>query len=61
LVPPRNAAAVALAAQTILDDPDLAARFSAAGRARAATFDWRVVGGRLEAIYRRAVATGPLR
>ena len=61
LVPPRDPAAVARAAQTILDDPDLSLRFSAAGRVRAATFDWRMVGARLEALYRRAVATGPLR
>ncbi len=61
LVQPRNPAAVAKAAGAILDDPDLAARFAAAGRARAATFDWRVVGVRLEELYRRAVATGPLR
>jgi phosphatidylinositol alpha-mannosyltransferase len=61
LVPPREPAAAARAAATILDDPGLAARFSAAGRARAATFDWRVIGARLEALYRRAVATGPLR
>lgn len=61
LVPPRDPAAVAQAAGSILDDPDLAARLSTAGRTRAATFDWRVVGARLEALYRRAVATGPLR
>jgi glycosyltransferase involved in cell wall biosynthesis len=61
LVPPRDPSAVARAAQTILEDPDLAARFSAAGRKRAATFDWRVVGARLEALYRQAVLTGPLR
>jgi phosphatidylinositol alpha-mannosyltransferase len=61
LVPPRDLAAVARAAGTILDDPGLASRFSAAGRARAATFDWQVVGARLEELYRRAVATGPLR
>lgn len=61
LVPPRDPAAVAAAAGTILDDPGLAARFSQAGRARAATFDWSVVGARLEEIYRRAVSIGPLR
>ncbi len=61
LVPPRDPAAVAHAAETILDDPELAARLSAAGRARAATFDWHVVGARIEELYRRAVVTGPLR
>jgi phosphatidylinositol alpha-mannosyltransferase len=61
LVPPRDPAAVAAAAGTILDDPVLAARFTDAGRGRAATFDWSVLGGRLEEIYGRAVATGPIR
>ena len=61
LVPPRDPAAVARAVETILNDPGLAARFAAAGRARAATFDWEVVGTRLESLYRRAVGTGPLR
>lgn len=61
LVPPRDPVAVATAAAAILDDPDVAARFAAAGRTRVASFDWRVVGARLEALYSRAVATGPLR
>ena len=61
LVPPGDSAAVAKAAGSILDDPGLAVRFATAGRARAETFDWRMVGARLEALYRRAVATGPLR
>ncbi len=61
LVPPRDPEALARAAGTILDDPALAGRLSAAGLARAATFDWRVVGAKLEALYDRAVAIGPLR
>jgi phosphatidyl-myo-inositol alpha-mannosyltransferase len=61
LVPPRDPGAVARAAGTILDDPGLAARLTTAGRARAKTFDWSVVGARIEELYRRAVATGPLR
>ena len=61
LVPPRDPEALARAAGTILDDPGLAERLSAAGLARAATFDWGVVGARLEALYDRAVAIGPLR
>jgi phosphatidyl-myo-inositol alpha-mannosyltransferase len=61
LVPARDPAAVVRAVEKILDDPGSAARFSAAGRDRAATFDWRVVGARLEDVYRRAVAVGPLR
>jgi phosphatidyl-myo-inositol alpha-mannosyltransferase len=61
LVPPSDPAAIVRAVERILDDPGLAARFSAAGRARAKMFDWRLVGARLEELYRRAVATGPLR
>ena len=61
LVPPRDPAAIAAAVETILDDPALAERFAAAGRARAAAFDWSVVGARLETLYRQAVATGPIR
>jgi len=61
LVPPRDPAAIAAAVETILDDPALAERFAAAGRARAAVFDWSVVGARLETLYRQAVATGPIR
>ena len=61
LVPPRDAAAAARAAATILDDADLAGRMSRAGRARARTFDWSVVGARLVDLYGRAIALGPLR
>jgi len=61
LVPPRDPEALARAAGTILDDRGLAERLSAAGLTRAATFDWRVVGATLEALYDRAVAIGPLR
>ncbi len=52
LVPPRDAAAVARAAERILGDADLAARLAAAGRERAASFDWGVVAERIEAVYR---------
>jgi phosphatidyl-myo-inositol alpha-mannosyltransferase len=61
LVPPRDPEALARAAGTILDDPGMAERLSAAGLARAATFDWGVVGAKLEVLYDRAVAIGPLR
>ena len=44
LVPPRDPAAVAAAVGTILDDPALADRLAAAGRERAARFDWSVRG-----------------
>jgi phosphatidyl-myo-inositol alpha-mannosyltransferase len=61
LVPARDPVAVAAAAETVLADPSLATRLSEAGRARAAAFDWSVVGTRLEELYRQAAGTGPLR
>jgi phosphatidylinositol alpha-mannosyltransferase len=61
LVPPRDPVALVAAVKTILDDPSLAERFAGAGRARAAAFDWSLVGARLEELYRQAVATGPIR
>jgi len=61
LVPPRDPAALAAAVGTILDDPALSERFAAAGRARAAGFDWSVVGARLEGLYGQALAAGPIR
>ena len=61
LVSPRDPAALAAAAGSILDDPDLAARLSDAGRARARTFDWATVGAQLMACYEQAIALGPLR
>jgi phosphatidyl-myo-inositol alpha-mannosyltransferase len=61
LVPPRDPGAVARAAATILDDPDLATRMTEAGQVRAKTFDWGVVGARLLVLYDRAIALGPLR
>ena len=63
LVPARDPAALASALGAILDDPGLAERLAAAGRERAAGFDWDVVAARLEELYRDAVAAGgpPLR
>lgn len=61
LVPPRSVSAVAAAAARILDDPALAASMSAAGLERARTFDWGIVVGRIEELYGRALALGPLR
>ncbi|MGE5227112.1 MAG: glycosyltransferase family 4 protein [Planctomycetaceae bacterium] len=54
LVAPRDPAALASAAARVLDDPALAARFAAAGRERAASYDWEAVVDRLEALYRLA-------
>ena len=59
LVRPRDPAALAAAAERILDDASLAARLQAAGRARALSYDWRVVVSQIEDIYRRAVGSGP--
>jgi len=61
LVPPRDPGALARAVSAVLDEPDLAARLSAAGRERAAAFDWSVVLARIEDLYARAAARGPLR
>ena len=63
LVPPRDVGALAGAAGRVLDDPDLAARLAAAGRARAVGFDWSVVIEQIEACYREALDIGvpPLR
>jgi phosphatidylinositol alpha-mannosyltransferase len=63
LVPPRDPDALASAIAAVLGDPSMAARLAAAGRERAAAFDWDVVAGRLEELYRDAVAAGgpPLR
>jgi phosphatidylinositol alpha-mannosyltransferase len=59
LVPARNPAAVATAAGRVLDDRALAERLIAAGRDRAAAFDWSVVVERVEDVYRRALQVGP--
>jgi phosphatidylinositol alpha-mannosyltransferase len=58
LVPPGDATALAGAVARVLDDPDLRARLSAAGRERAAGYDWSSVIERLEAVYRSASAAG---
>jgi phosphatidyl-myo-inositol alpha-mannosyltransferase len=59
LVPPRDADALATAIARVLDDRVLAERLTEAGRERARTFDWSVVGARLLALYRGAAAIGP--
>ena len=59
LVPPGNPAALAVAAGRVLDDPALAMGLAAAGRDRAATFDWSVVVEAIEEAYRRALQAGP--
>jgi phosphatidyl-myo-inositol alpha-mannosyltransferase len=52
LVPPGDAAALADAAGRLLDDPALADRLAATARERVERYDWEVVAGQLEEIYR---------
>jgi phosphatidyl-myo-inositol alpha-mannosyltransferase len=59
LVPPRDPEALAGAIARVLDDRELAARLMAAGRERALTFDWSIVGARLLELYGRAAVVGP--
>jgi phosphatidyl-myo-inositol alpha-mannosyltransferase len=59
LVRPGDPAALAAAAAGIVDDPDLAARLTAAGLERVRIYDWSTVVTRLEDLYRDAVHTGP--
>lgn len=57
LVPPRDAPALAAALRELAADPALRARLGAGGRAKVrAEYDVRVVCGRLDAIYREALA-----
>ncbi len=59
LVPPRDPEAMADAVARILADAELARRLREAGRARAGTFDWSVVGAEVRERYDRAVSAGP--
>jgi phosphatidylinositol alpha-mannosyltransferase len=59
LVPPGDPAALAAAAEAVLDDPRYARRLGAAGRDRAKAFDWPVVVAQLEALYAEAVSDRP--
>lgn len=53
LIPAKDSQGLASAVGQIVSDPELAARFGKAGRARvAATFDERFVFARLESFYR---------
>ena len=64
LVPPGDKVALAEAIARILDDPELAARMGASGRARADEFSWRGVARRVDDYYgfaiRRLAAAGSL-
>lgn len=59
LVPPGDPGALAAATARILDDPMLSARFSLAGRDRAAGFEWSVVATAIRERYERAIVLGP--
>jgi len=51
LASPADAAALAERLERLLDDDVLHARLAAAGRARAAEFDWDAIAGRMEEIF----------
>ena len=51
LVPPRDAAAMALAVERVLVEPELAARLSTTARARALACDWGRVIEQWDALF----------
>lgn len=59
LVPPGDPAALAVALEALLADPARRAALAAAGRGRAAAFDWPSVAGRVVQVYRAAIAADP--
>jgi phosphatidylinositol alpha-mannosyltransferase len=61
LVPPGAPAALAAALGDLLDDPQRRAALAAAGRLRAAMWDWPVVARRVLQVYETAVAADPRR
>ena len=63
LVAPSDSGALADAARRILENPARATRLAAAGRSRAAAFDWSVVIEQIEGCYDEALEIGasPLR
>ncbi len=56
LVPPDSPEALAGALAGVLGDSALRERLAAAGRSRAAEFDWSVVAGRVLGVYERVTA-----
>ncbi len=56
-----DATAFARALDRLLDDPARRTALGAAGRVRAAAFDWPVVAGQVLQVYRAAVAADPRR
>ncbi len=61
LVAPDDAEALAGSIARVLDDERLAADLAEAGRHRAASFDWSIVAGRIEDVYRSALRRPSLR
>ena len=61
LVEPGDPSALAAGIGRVLDDSKLAERLSAAGRRRAASFDWSIVVERIESVYRSVLARPSLR
>jgi phosphatidylinositol alpha-mannosyltransferase len=59
LVPTGDAVALAEALRGLLTDPGRRAALSAAGRVRAADFDWPVVAAQVLQVYQAAVAADP--
>lgn len=54
LLPPSDVDAWAASIQALLAEPQLAGRWGQIARERAAAYDWDVVAGRYEAVYRAA-------
>ncbi len=54
-----DAAALATELAALLDDPQRRGALAAAGRARAAAYDWPVVAAAVQRVYRAAVAADP--
>jgi phosphatidylinositol alpha-mannosyltransferase len=61
LVPVGSPAALAAALDDLLDDPERCAALAAAGRRRAAMWDWPMVARRVLQVYETAVAADPRR
>ncbi|MBV9011436.1 MAG: glycosyltransferase family 4 protein [Pseudonocardiales bacterium] len=61
LVPAGSPTALSAALDDLLGDPDRRAALAAAGRARAAMWDWPVVARRVLQVYETAVAADPRR
>ena len=55
-MPPDSPEALAGALAGVLGDSALRERLAAAGRSRAAEFDWSVVAGRVLGVYERVTA-----